>query len=65
MPWQKYQVKAIQRIQCTVKEAWLGKYPRRNDAIWVKQLRGISDNHYRALHGRKPAFIEVFFQVHY
>ena len=36
-----------------------------NDAVWVKQLRGISDDHYRPLHGRKQAFIEAFFQVDY
>ena len=29
----------------------------------VKQLRGIGDDHYRALHGRKPAFVEAFFEV--
>ena len=63
MPWQEYQVETIQRIRCTVKEAWRGSHPRRNDVVWVKQLRGISDDHYRALHGRKPAFVEAFFQV--
>ena len=63
MPWQEYQVETIQRIRCTVKEAWRRSHPRRNDVVWVKQLRGISDDHYRALHGRKPAFVEAFFQV--
>ena len=63
MPWQEYQVETIQRIRCTVNEAWRRSHPSRNDTVWVKQLRGISDDHYRALHGRKPAFVEAFFQV--
>ena len=63
MPWQEYQVELIQRIRCTVKEAWRIIYPELKDIVWVKQLRGIRVHHYRALHGRKPAFIEVFFQV--
>ena len=63
MPWQEYQVETIQRIRCTVKEAWRRNRPKRQDAVWVKQRRGISDDHYRALHGRKPAFVEAFFQV--
>jgi hypothetical protein len=63
MPWQEYQVETIQRIRCTVKEAWRKNRPSRNDPVWIKQLRGISDNHYRALHGRKPAFVEALFQV--
>ena len=63
MPWQEYQVETIQRIRCTVKEAWRKNRPRRNDAVWVKQLRGIGDDHYRALHGRKPAFVEAFFKL--
>jgi hypothetical protein len=63
MPWQEYQVETIQRIWCTVNEAWRRCHPRRNDAVWIKQLRGINDSHYRALHGRKPAFVEAFFQV--
>ena len=48
-------METIQRIQCTVKEAWSGSEPRRNDFVWAKHLRGISDDHYRALHERKPA----------
>jgi len=63
MPWQEYQVETLQRIRCTVNEAWRRSYPRRNDTVWVKQLRGITDSHYRALHGRKPAFVEALFQV--
>ena len=63
IPWQEYQVESIQRIRCTVKEAWRKIYPERKDTVWVKQVRGISDDHYRALHGRKLAFIEAFFQV--
>ena len=63
MPWQEYQVETIQKIRCTVKEAWRRSHPRRNDAVWVKQLRGISDDHYRALHGRNPGFVEALFQV--
>ena len=63
MPWQEYQVETIQRIRCTVNEAWRRNRPSRNDTVWVKQLRGISDDHYRALHGRKPAFVQAFLQV--
>ena len=63
LPWQEYQVETIQRIRYTVNEAWRRSHPSRNDTVWVKQLRGISDDHYRALHGRKPAFVEAFFQV--
>ena len=58
-------METIQKIRCTVKEAWCRSHPRRNDAVWVKQLRGISDDHYRALHGRKPGFVEALFQVEY
>ena len=63
MPLQEYQVETIQRIRFTVKEVWRGSHRRRNDFVWVKPLRGMSDDHYRALHGRKPAFVEAFFQV--
>ena len=35
MPWQEYQVEIIQRIWCTVKEAWCIIHPRQNDAVWV------------------------------
>ena len=33
--------------------------------MWVKQPRGINVSHYLALYGRKPAFVEAFFQVDY
>ena len=63
MPWHEYQVETIQRIRCMANEAWRRSCPRRNNAVWVKQLMGITDDHYRALHGRKLAFVETFFQV--
>ena len=56
-------METIQKIRCTVKEAWCGNRPSRKDAVWVKQLRGIGDDHYRALHGRKLTFVEAFFEV--
>ena len=56
-------MESIQKIRCTVKEAWRKIYSERKDTVWVKQLRGISDDHCDALHGRKPAFIEGLFQV--
>lgn len=63
IPCQEYSVETIQRIRYTVKEIWRGSPLRQNDTGWVEQLGGVSDDHYRALHGRKPAFIEAFFQV--
>ena len=63
MPCQECQVETIQKIRCTVKKAWRRSHPRRNHAVWVKQPRGISDDHYLALHGRKPRFVEALFQV--
>ena len=56
-------METIQRIRYTVKEIWHGSHLRQNEAGWVEQLRVVSDEHYRALHGRKPAFIEAFFQA--
>ena len=63
IPCQEYQLETIQRIRYTVKEALRKNCPCRNNAVWVKQLRGIGDDHYRALHGRKPAFVEAFFKL--
>ena len=53
----------MQRIRYTVNEAWCRSRPKRNNAVLVKQLGGISDGYYQGLHGRKPAFVEAFFRV--
>ena len=63
MPVQEYQMESIQRIWFIVKEGWRKIYPERKHTVWVKQLRGISDDHCWALHGRKLGFIEAFFQI--
>ena len=63
MPWQEYQVETIQRVRCTVNEAWRRSHPSRNDTVWVKHPGDKSDDHHRALHGRKPDFVEAFFQA--
>ena len=54
-------METIQRVQCTVNEAWRRSRPSRNDTVWVKHPGDKCDDHYRVLHGRKPAFVKAFF----